>query len=204
VGPIKRIADRAGVLEECGAQAQDFTCQRYRYKDRVDKVERAKNRHEGEGAVEVEHVFASHETEVWVCESALPGIAEECEPTVCDVRAGEPVSGRKQLLGCGGRSVSQIREHSGSGCGAIPSLVNGKKSLAALASGVERLPSSLVQTFPNTRVIYRSRCVSGHLGGYSVRHGGLRFAKILGSSQEDCLIPLGLRETKGGIRMTKD
>src|ERR1035441_7111478 len=32
------------VLEECAPRAQDFTCQQYRYKDRVDEVERAKNR----------------------------------------------------------------------------------------------------------------------------------------------------------------
>jgi hypothetical protein len=40
--------------------------------------------------------------------------------------------------------------------------------------------------------------VSGHLDGYfSAGMGGLRFAKILGSSQGVLLIPLGLRETKG-------
>jgi len=32
------------MLEECAPRAQDFTCQRYRYKNRVDEVERAKNR----------------------------------------------------------------------------------------------------------------------------------------------------------------
>ena len=40
--------------------------------------------------------------------------------------------------------------------------------------------------------------MSGHLDGYfSAGMGGLRFAKILGSSQGVLLIPLGLRETKG-------
>jgi IS5 family transposase len=46
------------VLEECAPQAQDFICQRYRYKDRVDEVERAKNRTKAKVRSKVEHVFA--------------------------------------------------------------------------------------------------------------------------------------------------
>jgi len=46
------------VLEECAPQAQDFTCQRYRYKDRIDEVERAKNRTKAKVRSKVEHVFA--------------------------------------------------------------------------------------------------------------------------------------------------
>jgi len=45
------------VIRECAPQAQDCTHRRYRYKDRIDEVERAKNRDEVDGAVEGEHVF---------------------------------------------------------------------------------------------------------------------------------------------------
>jgi hypothetical protein len=45
-------------------------------------------------------------------------------------------------------SLKSAEPQAGADAGTIPSLVNGTKSLAALASGVERLPSSLVQTFP--------------------------------------------------------
>ena len=39
-------------------QAQDCTHRRYRYKDRVDEVERAKNRTKSTVRSKVEHVFA--------------------------------------------------------------------------------------------------------------------------------------------------
>ena len=38
--------------------AQDFTHQRYRYKDRIDEVEREKNRTKSKVRSKVEHVFA--------------------------------------------------------------------------------------------------------------------------------------------------
>jgi len=38
--------------------AQDFTHQRYRYKDRIDEIERAKNRTKSKVRSKVEHVFA--------------------------------------------------------------------------------------------------------------------------------------------------
>src|ERR1019366_8718831 len=56
-GAIKRIADRAACWRSA-PQAQDFTCQRYRYKDRVDEVERAKNSTKAKVRSKVEHVFA--------------------------------------------------------------------------------------------------------------------------------------------------
>lgn len=39
-------------------QLQDLTNQRYRYKDRVDEVEREKNRNKSKVRSKVEHVFA--------------------------------------------------------------------------------------------------------------------------------------------------
>src|SRR5208282_5855275 len=46
------------VLREHAPHAQDFTHQRYRYKDRMDEVEREKNRTKSKVRSKVEHVFA--------------------------------------------------------------------------------------------------------------------------------------------------
>ena len=45
-------------IRECAPQAQDCTHRRYRYKDRIDEVERAKNRTKSKVRSKVEHVFA--------------------------------------------------------------------------------------------------------------------------------------------------
>ena len=46
------------MIRECAPQAQDCTHRRYRYKDRIDEVERAKNRTKSKVRSKVEHVFA--------------------------------------------------------------------------------------------------------------------------------------------------
>ena len=46
------------VIRECAPQAQDCTHRRYRYKGRIDEVERAKNRTKSTVRSKVEHVFA--------------------------------------------------------------------------------------------------------------------------------------------------
>jgi len=46
------------VIRECAPQAQDCTHRRYRYKDGIDEVERAKNRTKSTVRSKVEHVFA--------------------------------------------------------------------------------------------------------------------------------------------------
>jgi IS5 family transposase len=45
------------VIHECAPQAQDCTHRRYRYKDRIDEVERARNRTKSTVRSKVEHVF---------------------------------------------------------------------------------------------------------------------------------------------------
>ena len=45
------------VLHECAPHAQDWTHRRYRYKDRIDELERAKNRVKSKVRSQVEHVF---------------------------------------------------------------------------------------------------------------------------------------------------
>jgi IS5 family transposase len=44
VGSDQAYRGQSEVIRECAPQAQDCTHRRYRYKDRIDEVERAKNR----------------------------------------------------------------------------------------------------------------------------------------------------------------
>jgi IS5 family transposase len=46
------------VIHQCARRAQDCTNRRYRYKNRIDEVERAKNRTKSSVGSKVEHVFA--------------------------------------------------------------------------------------------------------------------------------------------------
>jgi IS5 family transposase len=46
------------IIHQCSPQAKDCTNKRYRYKDRVDEVEREKNRTKSKVRSKVEHVFA--------------------------------------------------------------------------------------------------------------------------------------------------
>ena len=46
------------VIRESAPQAQDCTYRRYRYQDRIDEVERAKDRTKSKVRSKVEHVFA--------------------------------------------------------------------------------------------------------------------------------------------------
>jgi transposase, IS5 family len=45
------------MIRECAPQAQDCTHRRYRYKDRIDEVEQAKNRTKSTLRSKVKHVF---------------------------------------------------------------------------------------------------------------------------------------------------
>ena len=50
---------RSSVLEDYALWAQDCTCQRYRYKNRIDDVERAKNLRKAKVRSKVEYVLES-------------------------------------------------------------------------------------------------------------------------------------------------
>ena len=45
------------VIRKCAPQAKDCAHRRYRYKDRIDEAERAKNRTKSQVRSKVEHVF---------------------------------------------------------------------------------------------------------------------------------------------------
>src|SRR5205807_8757 len=88
------------VIRECAPQAQDCTHRRYRYKDGVDEVERAKKRTKSRVRSKVEHVCGD-EAEVRICEATLSRTEEECHPTVRGVRAGESVLGAEKTVASG-------------------------------------------------------------------------------------------------------
>jgi transposase, IS5 family len=58
VGSDQAYRGQSEVIRECAPQAQDCTHRRYRYQDRIDEVERAKNRTKSRVRSKVEHVFA--------------------------------------------------------------------------------------------------------------------------------------------------
>jgi IS5 family transposase len=77
---------QGSVLEECAPLAQDFTCQRYRYKDRIDEVEKAKNRTKAKVRSKVEHVFAVMKLKFGFVKVRYRGIAKNAK-TGCLRRA---------------------------------------------------------------------------------------------------------------------
>ncbi len=58
VGSDQAYRGQSEVIRECAPQAHDCTHRRYRYKDRIDEVQRAKNRTKSRVRSKVEHVFA--------------------------------------------------------------------------------------------------------------------------------------------------
>jgi hypothetical protein len=97
------------VIRECAPQAQDCTHRRYRYKDRIDEVERAKNRTKGDGPLQGGARVCGDEAEVRICEAALSRTEEECHPTVRGVRAGESVLAAEKTPASGTSFARQPR-----------------------------------------------------------------------------------------------
>jgi IS5 family transposase len=87
------------VLEECAPRAQDFTCQRYHYKDRVDEVERAKNRTKAKVRSKVEHVFAVMKLKFGFVKVRYRGIAKNANRLFATCALVNLFLARKTLLG---------------------------------------------------------------------------------------------------------
>jgi len=87
------------VLEEYAPRAQDFTCQRYRYKDRVDEVERAKNRTKAKVRSKVEHVFAVMKLKFGFVKVRYRGIAKNANRLFATCALVNLFLARKKLLG---------------------------------------------------------------------------------------------------------
>jgi IS5 family transposase len=76
--------------------AQDLTHQQYRYKNRIDEVQRAKNRSKSGVRSKVEHVFAVMKLKFGFVKARYRGLGEECQPAICDLCTGQPVSGAQE------------------------------------------------------------------------------------------------------------
>jgi IS5 family transposase len=86
------------VLRQRAPHAHDFTNQRYRYEDRIDEVERAKNRTKSKVRSKVEHVFAGMKLKFGIVKMALSRAGQACEPPVCDLRTAKSVAGAKAIV----------------------------------------------------------------------------------------------------------
>jgi hypothetical protein len=89
---------QAEVLREHAPHAQDFTHQRYRCKDRIDEIERAKNRTKSGVWSKGRTCLCRAQTQVWIRQGALSRNGQECEPPVCYLRAGESVPGAQATI----------------------------------------------------------------------------------------------------------
>ena len=84
-------------IREAAPMARDLTNKRYRYKNRVDEMQKAKNRNKSRVRSKVEHVFASDQAEVRLRESSLPGNSQERQSGVYAVRLEQPVCVASQI-----------------------------------------------------------------------------------------------------------
>src|SRR5436189_4924561 len=85
------------VIRECAPQAQDCTHRRYRYKDGVDEVERAKNRSKSTVRSKVEHVFAVMKLKFGFVKLRFRGL----QKNATQLRAGESVLGAEKTVALG-------------------------------------------------------------------------------------------------------
>jgi len=77
-------------FKEAAPKAQDMTCKRTRYKNRVDELQRAKNRTKSSVRAKVEHPFRILKR-IFSFEGALSGVGQEPPPTVRLLRSRQPL-----------------------------------------------------------------------------------------------------------------
>ena len=82
-------------IRECAPQAQDCIHRRSRHNNRVDEVERAKNRTKSTVRSKVEHVFGVLKLKFGFVKLRYRGL-KKSQPTVYDMRAGELVPGAEK------------------------------------------------------------------------------------------------------------
>src|SRR5947207_9996909 len=91
------------VIKECAPRAQDHTHRRYRYKNEIDELERAKNRTKSSVAFQGGACVSGDEAAIRICEAALPRTEEERAPAVCHLRVGQSVSQSAEIAADGRR-----------------------------------------------------------------------------------------------------
>ena len=84
-------------MQEVAPGVQDMTHKQYRYKDRVDEIQRAKNRTKSRVRSKVEHVFGVMKLKFGFVKCAI-GLERECQPAVRYLRPGKPVLGTQEAV----------------------------------------------------------------------------------------------------------
>jgi IS5 family transposase len=88
------------VIRECAPQAQDWTHRRYRYKDRVDEAERARNRTKSSVRSKVEHVFGVMKLKFGFTKVRYRGLAKNANRLFAICALVNLFMVRKKLLYC--------------------------------------------------------------------------------------------------------
>ena len=87
------------MIHACAPHAQDWTHRRYRYKDRVDELERAKNRLKSKGRSKVEHVFGVMKLKFGFVKARYRGLAKNANRLFATCALVNLFMVRKKLLG---------------------------------------------------------------------------------------------------------
>jgi IS5 family transposase len=90
------------VIQTCAPRAQDCTQRRYRYKNRVDEVERAKNRTKSQIRSKVEHVFGVMKLKFGFVKVRYRGLAKNANRLFATCALVNLFMVRKKLLGAVG------------------------------------------------------------------------------------------------------
>src|SRR5439155_16941051 len=89
---------QSAVIRACAPQAQDCTHRRYRYKDGVDEVERAKNRSKSTVRSKVEHVSAVMKLKFGFVRLGFRGLQKNATQLFPVCSRGNLYCARKKLL----------------------------------------------------------------------------------------------------------
>ena len=143
------------VIREHAPKALDFTNRRYRFKKRIDEVQRAKNRTKSKVRSRVEHVFGVIKRRVRLREGALSRPRQERQSPVCHLRARQSVHGQIAFDATRG-VVSDSATDGATKRGAKPQSkqryrANPTRSVAANLHWRKRVRVSVVQTFLNAK-----------------------------------------------------
>ena len=89
-------------IQEVAPEAQDMTHNQYRFKNRIDEVERGQEPQQVASTLQNRTRVCRAEATVRVCEGALPWAEEKRQPAVCYLRSGEPVPDAQETVVPGG------------------------------------------------------------------------------------------------------
>ena len=100
-------------MQEVAPGAQDMTHKQYRYKDRVDEIQRAKNRTKSRVRSKVEHVFAVMKLKFGFVKVRYRGLKKNADRLFADLRPRSTCSWDASSCCTQRRSVFQARPTTG-------------------------------------------------------------------------------------------